>query len=142
MADVVVFTTDGPPQLIKSVNTVDYCDIPENKKVYSEDGKKWGVDLKKNELEQYSKNGVVINPNLNNVKNVPIKYWKKVGKTIVEMNQAEKDAVDLTYLSEKMKKVKDYNVSMADLIHAFFNLGIVKKEQFDAALQEAINGNW
>lgn len=36
----------------------------------------------------------LINPKLDNVQGVPIKYWKVSGGFVVEMSQAEKDAVD------------------------------------------------
>lgn len=37
----------------------------------------------------------IINPDLTAVEGIPQKYWKIIGDTIVEMNQSEKDAVDL-----------------------------------------------
>ena len=36
----------------------------------------------------------IINPDLSALESVPQKYWKVVGDTVVEMDQAEKDAVD------------------------------------------------
>lgn len=42
----------------------------------------------------YSETEWIINPDLSGVSEVPQKYWKIVGDDVVEMDQAEKDAVD------------------------------------------------
>ena len=42
----------------------------------------------------------IINPDLSALTNVPTKYWKIVGDTVVEMNSGEKAAVDNQYLTQ------------------------------------------
>lgn len=53
------------------------------------------------------------NPNLSGVSGVPQKYWKVVGDTVVEMTQAEKDAVDAAIaagdqLASESQEAADY----------------------------------
>ena len=48
---------------------------------------------------EFSTSDWLINPDLSGVDGVPQKYWKVVGDTVVEMDQAEKDAVDAANFS-------------------------------------------
>lgn len=65
MASVAIFKAGQQPQYLLSVNTPDYSSDPD----------------------------VIVSPDLSSVQNVPLKYWKRVGNTISEMSQAEKDTI-------------------------------------------------
>ena len=54
---------------------------------------------------QYLDGNWLINPNLSAVEGVDKRYWKIDGDTVIEMSQAEKDAVDLARLPE-LKEAK------------------------------------
>lgn len=64
-------------QLIQSVNTPDY---PESS---------W-----------------IVNPDLSWLENVPQKYWKVVGDSVVEMSAAEKTAVDAALLAVRRDQIE------------------------------------
>jgi len=70
MANVVIYDKNANPQKVlqylQSVNTPDYS----------------------------SRDDVVINPNVNNIINVPVRYWKHVTGSIFEMTAGEKTAID------------------------------------------------
>ena len=65
MANVILFKPNQQPQYLTSVNTPDYSSDPD----------------------------VIVEPDLSSVSGVPIKFWKRSGNTVVEMTQAEKDAI-------------------------------------------------
>lgn len=50
----------------------------------------------------------VLNPDLDSVQNVPVKYWKITGDVVSEMDQAEKDIVDALLLPGIKLARKDY----------------------------------
>jgi hypothetical protein len=68
--------------------------------------------LKSVNTPDYSGN-ILINPNVNNIINTPIKYWKYYNNTIIEMNQEEKNAIDnnlkLEEIPIKKYLIKEYN---------------------------------
>lgn len=72
MANVVLFT-NGQAQYLESVNTPEYSDNP----------------------------NAIVSPDLSTVSGVPIKYWKRSGNNIVEMTQAEKDAITASELTQR-----------------------------------------
>lgn len=53
---------------------------------------------------------VLINPDISAVKNVPIKFWKRNGNSIVEMTQAEKDAITAAELQARRDAANDFGV--------------------------------
>lgn len=136
MATVVVFETGKEPQLLESVNTPDFCDIPENKRVYSEDGLTWGTNLTKQELLSYVKPGVIINPQLKALESVPRKYWKRDGLSVVEMSATEKAAVDAAEKAGEVTMVTDLQISVKELALALVASGVVTKAQLVNAIKQ------
>ena len=64
----------------------------------------------------------VINPDLTLLKGiVPWGYWKRSGGVIVEMSQAEKDALDAKFLADEQTEIRDNAVAEAD---KFSELGL------------------
>lgn len=53
---------------------------------------------------------VLINPDISAVKNVPIKFWKRNGNSIVEMTRAEKDAITAAELQARKDAANDFGV--------------------------------
>ena len=129
MANIVIFEPGETPQLLKSVNTPDYCDIPENKRKYSKDKKTWGTTLLKDELPAYAKPNVLINPDTSAVKNVPNKYWKRVGDIILEMSLSEKQAVDDAEKQSRLDAIENYQFDGGSLAEALVDAGVVTKDQ-------------
>ena len=66
MSNIAIFRAGETPEYLTSVNEPPYVGDPD----------------------------VLIDPDITAVIGVPVKYWKRVNDTIVEMSQAEKDAVD------------------------------------------------
>lgn len=73
MASVAIFKPGQTPQYLQSVNTPDYSSDPD----------------------------VIVNPDIATVANVPIKFWKRSGNLVVEMTQAEKDAITAQELVQR-----------------------------------------
>ncbi len=129
MANVVLFEPGETPQLLKSVNTPDYCDIPESKRKYSKDKKTWGTTLLKDELPAYAKPNVLINPDTSAVDTVPNKYWKRVGDAIQEMSPSEKQAVDDAEKQLRLDAIENYQFDGGSLAEALVDAGVVTKDQ-------------
>ena len=63
----------------------------------------------------------IINPDMSNVVGVPKKYWKIEGDLVLEMNQAEKDAVDAAHLGQhKLERYIAIDVRTDELISEGF----------------------
>lgn len=52
----------------------------------------------------------IVNPDMSNVEGVPLKYWKLDGTDVVEMSQAEKEAVDAAGLQSRKDTANNYSV--------------------------------
>lgn len=89
MASIALFTPNQTPQYLPSAHTPDYEGNPD----------------------------AIINPNVSAVQNVPLKYWKRSGNTILEMTLAEKQSVDAAELQARKYAVTD--PSLADLKSIF-----------------------
>ena len=77
MANIGIFKPNETPQYLTSVSEGPYVvDINVDKR-----------------LQQPLDDTILLNPDISGVSGVPIKYWKKVNSTIVEMSQAEKDVI-------------------------------------------------
>ena len=84
----------------------------------------------------------LINPDISAVVNVPHRYWKLVGNTVVEMTQAEKDAVEAQLLQARKDAVTDLDrAGLKDILTALIevlnirlaaNKQITKQELIDA----------
>ena len=89
---------------------------------YVGDGYKYGIcGLNNTDIAE----GWLLEPDISGLTNVPVKYLKQSGGAVVEMTQAEKDAVDAEELAEA-------NATRATAID---NLDITIKDAFVAWLQ-------
>lgn len=87
-------------------------------------------------LPDYDENDWIHNPDLSSVQDVPKKYWKIVGTSVMEMTQAEKTTADdsLEYLDKYGYQSKDYKYVRNKMITyitnagGFTNLNTVEKE--------------
>ena len=87
MSNIAIFRTGQPPQYLTSVNEPPYVGDPD----------------------------VLIDPDVSEVISVPLRYWKRVGDTIVEMTQGEKDAVDAAIALATLTANRTYANSIDDL---------------------------
>lgn len=120
MANIAIFKTGKPAQYLTSVNTPDYSSDPD----------------------------VIIDPDISNVQSVPLKYWKRVGNTIVEMTQAEKDVILASELQARKDAITDPSFGdIKDILTALIkvinirlpqNQKITKQEIIDAIKAEII----
>lgn len=110
----------NPTQYLVSVNTPDYEGNP----------------------------NAIINPDITAVQGVPLKFWKRVGNTIVEMTQAEKDAVLAAELQARRDQANDLSFQdMKSVLTALIkvinirlpqNQKITKQELVDAIKAEIL----
>lgn len=118
MANIAIFEPNKIPQYLQSANTPDYESNP----------------------------NAIINPDLTSVANVPTHYWKRDGDNIVEMTQAEKDAVNASQLVMRKATADNYNVGMKEMLTALVkvinlrlpNNKITKQEMIDAIKAEIL----
>lgn len=114
MANIAIFKSGQIPQYLQSVNTPEYSGDPD----------------------------VIVNPDISSVVNVPHKYWKRVGNTVAEMTQAEKDAINAAELQARKDAVVDpSNANLKDILTALIKVinvrlsagqKITKQELIDA----------
>lgn len=119
MANIVRFI-NNKAEYLQSVNTPDYI----------------------------ASNTVLIEPDITEVVNVPLKYWKKgTGNKVVEMTQAEKDAVLAGELAERRLSAETFatnSVAIFTTLIKVINLRlpsgqkITKQELIDAVKAEII----
>lgn len=66
------------------------------------------IDYKKsvNTPDYQNRADVLINPDVSALAGVPIKYWKHLGGAVVEMSQAEKDALDQAEADARLASLK------------------------------------
>lgn len=94
MADVVILEPGKQAQYLRSVNTPDYT----------------------------GNANALIDPDLSAVQAVPIKYWKRSGSSVVEMTQAEKDAVTTSELAARKESANSFNVALDDVMTALIKV--------------------
>ena len=117
MSNIARFRTGKIPEYIKSVNTPEYSSDPD----------------------------VIVNPDISALGLVPRKHWKRVGDTIVEMTQAEKDTLVATELQAKKDAITlshdDMRVVLTALIKVV-NLRLpsnkITKEEMIQAIKDEI----
>lgn len=90
MSDIAIFKTGKVAEYLKSVNTPDYSSDPD----------------------------VLINPDISAVDLVPIRYWKRVGDTIIEMTQGDKDEIAAQELTDRKNAANTYKVFLKDFATA------------------------
>lgn len=120
MANIAIFKSGQFPQYLQSVNTPDYSSDPD----------------------------VIVNPDISAVQSIPLKYWKRVGDTIVEMTQPEKDAVLAAELQARKNAADEFGLNdMKVILTAFIkvlntklpaNKQITKQEMVDALKGEIV----
>lgn len=116
MSNVVLFE-NNQARYLQSVNTPEYVDNP----------------------------NALINPDLTNVSGVPIKHWKRDGDSVVEMNQAEKDALAQDQLTTRKSLANTYQIDIKTAITALvkvINLRLpsnkITQEEMVQALKDEI----
>jgi len=112
MANIAIFKLNKTPEYLRSVNTPEYSSDPD----------------------------VLVNPDISSVENVPLRYWKRVGDTIVEMTQAEKDAVIQAELDAKeatLQRLEDIDAVI--LAKAIVRAGLISKDNLITAIKQVMN---
>ncbi len=100
--------------------------IQENGKIKyleSVNGAEYILDLNvpKDQLQGKTPN-ILINPDLSAVQGVDQKYWKIQNGSVVEMTQAEKDAIATSELTERKKTADNLNVSIREALEALIKV--------------------
>lgn len=71
---------------------------------------------------EYLDGNWIINPDLTNVNDVPVQYWKVSNDVVVEMDQSEKDVVDSLYLQEAIKsRINEVDIKSIQIIERGFS---------------------
>ena len=94
MANIAIFKPNQTPQYLTSVNGAEYMVDP--------------TALEGNVVSNDP--DVIFNPDINAVKNVPLKYWKRSGNNIVEMSLAEKQTILDAELQARKDAANDFGV--------------------------------
>lgn len=119
MSNIAIFKLNQTPQYLTSVNTPDYSSDPD----------------------------VIVDPDISALTGVLVKYWKRSGNTVVQMTQAEKNAVDAAELAARKAGADGFTVSMKDAFTALIkvinlrlpaNQKITKQELIDAIKLEVL----
>lgn len=117
MAHVALFKSGATPQYLTSVNTPDY----------------------------ESDTDALINPDISEVRSVPLKFWKRSGSVISEMSAAEKQSITDTELTERKVAADTFSTGSVAIFTALIKVinqrlpagqKITKQELIDAIKQE------
>src|SRR3990167_6383000 len=122
MSNIAIFKSNQTPQYLESVNEPDYCtEVPPNKFV----------------AQDYALPGVLINPDISAVKDVPLKYWKQVSLTVIEMSVAEKKMVDDAEKAKSDIELETLNsLSAKELTEVLVSKGLITKKEITDSLKE------
>lgn len=132
MANIALFITGQEPQYLESVDEGPYV-----------------VDINAGKRNLVPKDStILINPDISQVVNVPKKYWKKVNTTIVEMSDAEKQAIQDVELAQRKAAADDFSlrdmkpifVALIKVLNSKLpaNKQIIKQELVDAIKAEIL----
>lgn len=118
MSNVIIFRIGKTPEYILSANTPDYVNDSD----------------------------AIVNPNVSSLSNIPIKYWKRSGDNVVEMNNQEKQVVDAGLLLDRKNSADTFSVGLIDIFTALIkviNLRLpagnkITKQELITALKEEI----
>lgn len=99
MSNIAIFKLNQTPQYLTSVHTPDYSSDPD----------------------------MLVNPDISQVQNVPIKYWKRVGNQVKEMIIAEKAALDLAEKNARITAINNYQFEGGQLAEALVTAGLITK---------------
>ena|SRR3990167_11251094 len=123
MSNIAIFKQGKTPEYLTSVNTGEYVVDP---------------NITKDQVVP-SDPDILINPDISAVKDVPLKYWKRNGNSIVEMNQSEKDALNQAELDEKEKLLQSLeSIESITLAKALVKSGLITKAQLITAIKQVI----
>lgn len=95
MANIAIFKAGQIPRYLRSVNTPEFSSDPD----------------------------VIINPDITAVESVLIKYWKRSGNNIQEMNTSEKSAVDAAEVAAADAAIDAFIIDPIKLAKALFQTG-------------------
>lgn len=107
MANILIHENGKFKSYIESANTLEYLT---------------GAPPSKDQVQQFAKPGILVNPDLSAVSSVPRKYWKIANNSVVEMTEAEKQAIDNAELTERKKAGDALNVPVLILIEELIKI--------------------
>lgn len=105
MANILI-QENGQIKYLESVNGAEYI---------------LDLNVPKDQLQNKTPN-ILINPDLSAVQGVDQKYWKIQNGSVVEMTQAEKDAIATSELTERKKTADNLNVSIREALEALIKV--------------------
>ena len=112
MANIAIFKTGERPQYLLSVNTPEYSGDPD----------------------------VLVNPDVSALTSVPLRYWKRVGDTVVEMTAQEKSAVEQAILDAKETATNNLeDLDAVILAKALVRAGLITKDNLVTAIKQVMN---
>lgn len=113
MANIAIFKPNEQPQYLTSVSEGDYV-----------------VDINVDKRLQVPKDStILINPDISSVMSIPLKYWKKVNNTVVEMTKVEKQAVDDVQKQLRIDAINNYQFEGGRLAEILVDEGIITKDK-------------
>ena len=113
MANIGIFKPNETPQYLTSVSEGDYV-----------------VDINVDKRKQQPKDDtILLNPDISAVKDIPLKYWKKVNNTVVEMTKVEKQAVDDVQKQLRIDAINNYQFEGGRLAEILVDEGIITKDK-------------
>ena len=118
MANIIIFKAGKEPQYLLSVNTPDYSSDPD----------------------------VIVNPDISAVKNIPLRFWKRSGDNVIEMTQAEKDAIAVTEITARKSSADTFEANNLAIFTALIKIINVRlpagqkitRAEFITAIKEEI----
>ena len=120
MSNIAIFELNKTPQYLTSVSEGPYV-----------------VDINVNKREQQPKDStILLNPDISALKNVPLKYWRKVGSRIEEMTLLEKQAIDLTEKQARIAAIENYQFESGELARILVDEGLITKAKLIAKIKE------
>lgn len=123
MANIAIFKPGKQAEYLQSVNTGDFVVDPNS--------------LKSQVVPKDA--SILINPDTSVVKDVPVKYWKRVGDGIVEASTAEKQAIENERKTKQLTEIDDYTYfdgSIRNIVKALVDKGLVTKQQIIDTIKE------
>ena len=123
MANVLI-QKDGKLEYLESVNTGDYV---------------LDANVPKDQVQPIA--GVLINPDISSVKDLPTKYWKLQDSKLAPMTRQEQALVDADEKQKVLDSIDLTSIDVRDLAHALIDIGVITKKQIIDKVKEARNGN-
>lgn len=120
MANIALFKPNEDPQYLTSVNTGDYVLDPTVTK----------------DKVQPKDSTILINPDISSVKDIPMKYWKRVGDSVKEMSVGEKKVRDDQDKQKRTEQIESLRFQGGEIIQTLIDAGVVTKAQVVAAMKQ------